>query len=70
MKKSILALHLQDWRTLNKILTKLREDQVLAMLHIEQADLARPRILERLHQRYGALRTARERAEILGSAKI
>jgi len=42
---------------------------VLELLNAERAGRKRISILERLHQRYTALRTARERMEILREAK-
>lgn len=58
-----------NWRKLNKELALLDEAQVLALLNAERAGRKRISILERLHQRYTALRTARERMEILREAK-
>lgn len=56
------------WRSLNDHLTEMNEDEVLAMLTAERKGLRRVSMLQRLHQRYTALRTARERVEILGEA--
>lgn len=56
---------LKDWRTLNKRLHEFREDQVLTMLEIEKSGEQRVSVLERLHQRYNALRVARERKELI-----
>ena len=58
-----------NWRKLNKELALLDETQVLELLNAERAGRKRISILERLHQRYTALRTARERMEILREAK-
>jgi hypothetical protein len=58
-----------NWRKLNKELALLDEAQVLALLNAERTGRKRISILERLHQRYTALRTARERMEILREAK-
>lgn len=58
-----------NWRKLNKELALLDEAQVLELLNAERAGRKRISILERLHQRYTALRTARERMEILREAK-
>ena len=49
-----------NWRKLNK---------ELALLTEERAGRKRVSILERLHQRYTILRSARERREILSEAK-
>jgi len=45
------------------------EAKVLELLHQEMAGKKRLSILERLHQRYTALRAARERIEIIKEAK-
>lgn len=58
-----------NWRKLNKELALLDEAQVLEMLNAERAGDRRISILERLHQRYTALRSARERMEIFKEAK-
>jgi hypothetical protein len=58
-----------DWRRLNKELALLSEEEVLVLLNDERANRRRISILERLHQRYTALRTARERREILREAR-
>lgn len=58
-----------NWRQLNKELALLSEERVLALLNEERAGERRISILERLHQRYTALRTARERREILREAR-
>ena len=47
----------------------MSEDQVLDLLNQERAGARRISILERLHQRYTALRTARERIELLKEAQ-
>ena len=53
-----------NWRTLNAGLASLPEDEVLAMLNAERTGARRRIILRRLHQRYSALRAARERQSI------
>jgi hypothetical protein len=58
-----------NWRKLNKELALLNEEQVLALLNEERGGRRRLSILERLHQRYTALRAARERIEILKEAR-
>lgn len=58
-----------NWRELNKELSKLTESQVLGLLNTERASHSRLAILERLHQRYCALRNTRERLEILREAR-
>ena len=57
-----------NWRDLNKKLNLLSESEVLALLEAERAGQRRATFLERLHQRYTALRTARERIELLQEA--
>jgi hypothetical protein len=57
-----------DWRTLAKSLRVMTEDEVKLLLDEERAGPRRALILRRLHQRYAALRTARERVEILAEA--
>lgn len=55
-----------NWRSLIATLNKKTESEVKAMLDAEASTHRRPTILRRLHQRYASLRTARERAELLG----
>jgi len=54
-----------NWHTLNKTLHEYTEAQVQAMLEQEKVGKRRQDILRRLHQRYNALRVARERKELL-----
>ena len=54
-----------SWRALNEQLTKLSENEVLALLNAEREGEQRISVLSRLHQRYTILRAIRERAEIL-----
>lgn len=56
---------LQSWRNLNAVIGVLNEDQVSKMLSHEMAVGQRDTFVTRLHQRFTALRTARERAEML-----
>ena len=58
-----------NWRKLNKELALLSEPEVLQLLEAERAGRRRVSILERLHQRYTALRATRERMEILKEAR-
>lgn len=60
---------LDSWRKLNEGLYALNEEEVLALLNEERQKERRVTVLERLHQRYSALRTVRERMEILTEAK-
>ena len=57
-----------NWRELNKKLNLLSENEVLELLEAERVGQRRVTFLERLHQRYTALRTARERIELLQEA--
>jgi len=57
-----------SWRALNDKLAALSEDEVFAMLTEEQLNERRSSHLQRLHQRYCALRDARERIEIMSEA--
>lgn len=57
------------WRKLNAELKTLDEAKVLEMLLAEQRSAKRVSVLERLHQRYTALRASRERIEILQEAR-
>ena len=57
-----------NWRELNKKLNLLSESEVLELLNAERVGQRRVTFLERLHQRYTALRTARERIELLQEA--
>jgi hypothetical protein len=57
-----------NWRELNKKLNLLSESEVLELLEAERVGQRRVTFLERLHQRYTALRTARERVELLQEA--
>jgi hypothetical protein len=57
-----------SWRKLNDQLSSMTEAQVLELLDFERKGPKRVVVLERLHQRYSTLRTARERAEILKEA--
>jgi hypothetical protein len=58
-----------NWRGLNLALNSRSERQVLAMLNDELAGARRLSLLIRLHQRYSALRTARERVSLLGKVR-
>jgi hypothetical protein len=57
------------WRKLNAELKTLDEAKVLEMLTHERGSGKRVSVLERLHQRYTALRASRERIEILQEAR-
>lgn len=53
------------WRSLNDVLSSKTEEEVKAMIDEEKAGRKRISHLLRLHQRYCALRDARERMELL-----
>lgn len=57
-----------SWRALNDQIPSLSEADVLAMLNQERSAERRAAFLQRLHQRYCALRDARERREVLADA--
>ncbi len=57
-----------NWGTLNARLSKLSEKQVWTLLQTELETYRRASYLQRLHQRYCALRDAREREEIMAKA--
>ena len=57
------------WRSLNDQLSTMDEERVLSLLDAERAGARRVSMLQRLHQRYCALRDARERMEILKEAE-
>lgn len=58
-----------NWRELNHTLSLCSEAQVLRMLDEERVGKRRVSVLERLHQRYNSLRVARERIELLKTAR-
>lgn len=57
-----------NWRSLNSTINQLSEEEVLNLLTTERNGERRISMLQRLHQRYTALRAARERVEILKEA--
>lgn len=57
-----------SWRRLNDQLPSMTETEVLALLNEEKETERRASHLQRLHQRYCALRDARERIEIMSGA--
>ena len=56
------------WAEMNKRLSALSEKQVWVLLQNELDTYRRASYLNRLHQRYCALRDARERKELLAKA--
>ena len=51
------------------VLSDLTEEQLKDALDVELKTHKRPAIARRLHQRYSAMRTARERVELLKGLK-
>ena len=58
-----------NWRSMIAVLSTLTEDELKQVLDVELETYKRPAIARRLHQRYSAMRTARERAEIMRRLK-
>ena len=57
-----------SWRELNSNMNGFSEAELLAMLQAERRGSKRASILQRLHQRYNAVRVSRERIELLREA--
>ena len=58
-----------NWRSMIAVLADLTEEQLKDALDAELNTHKRPAIARRLHQRYSALRTARERVELIKEMK-
>ena len=58
-----------NWRSMIAVLSGLTEDELKKALDVELKTHKRPAFAKRLHQRYSALRTARERFEIMEGLK-
>ncbi len=58
-----------NWRQLNATLNDMSEAEVKQMLTDEVAGPQRVTFIERLHQRYCALRASRERVELMALVK-
>lgn len=65
----ISEMALKDWRSLNNVLSALREDQLEKMLAVECSDKKRLDIAVRVHQRLCQVRTARERGEVMAKCE-
>ncbi len=65
MEQMLLDAMLDDFNFMNHELSKLREDQLLKLMDREIDTRKRKSFVERIHQRYSKLKTARERAEIM-----
>ena len=61
---------LDSWRTLNKMIGNLDENQLRSLINFEVSTYKRQDILTRLHQRFNKLRAARERVEIVSGKLI
>ena len=61
---------LKSWKSLNEVLSGLREDQVKDLMEWELHHKGREDLVERLHQRYTKLRTTRERIELNNKLEI
>lgn len=55
------------WRELNKIINHKTEDELKSMIIAEMETFKRTTVLTRLHQKFTAVRAARERDELLGA---
>ncbi len=58
-----------NWRELNAQLNQMTEDEVKALLDVELVDRQRVTFIERLHQRYCALRASRERSAMMAAIR-
>lgn len=58
-----------NWRQLNATLNDMSEAEIKQMLDEEMTGAQRVTFIERLHQRYCALRATRERAELMAQLK-
>ena len=60
---------LNDWSTLNAILTSCSEQEAHELLQLELKERGRRSMLLRIYSRYNRMRALRERAELLAKAK-
>ena len=51
----------KDWKTLNKYVSEMNEQELLILLNYELAGKRRPTYITRIHERYTRLRANRER---------
>lgn len=54
-----------SWRSINRRLNAMTEDEVKEALLAEMANEKRVTVVERLHQRFTTLRATRERLELM-----
>lgn len=67
--EAILAM-LANWGKLNADINQLREDQLKSLINYEVSTKKRATFIERMHQRYCALRDKREREEVMGGSLL
>ena len=68
MEQIMMMAMLNDYAVLNRELSTLTEQQLWSLIELELANRKRKSFLERIHQRFGKLKIARERAELLMGA--
>lgn len=56
---------LSSWTSLNNVVGELSEDQLMALLKLEQQGARRPTFLMRIYGRYNRVRALRERQALL-----
>lgn len=61
---------LNDWRTLNSLISGLTEEQLEKMIEHEVVNGKRPTFIVRMHQRFTALRAQRERSTFMKRIQI
>ena len=61
---------LSSWKTLNKDLLNLREDQLKMLINFEVSTKKRPDMIARMHARYSKMQAARVRAELLAGETL
>jgi len=69
VEQMMLEALLNDYNLLNNQLSSLTEEQLWKLIEMEIAGRKRKSFIERIHQRYSKLKTARERDEIFGRLK-
>lgn len=62
----VMTKALANWRDFNDLVGAISESQLKEMLVYEIGHENRKSFVERLHQRYNAMRVARERGELMG----
>ena len=68
VEQIMMMAMLNDYAVLNRELSSLTEEQLWTLIETELANRKRKSFLERIHQRFGKLKIARERAELLAGA--